>query len=160
MNDETRLRSEARMLRRDEIDALLAFPMLARLATARDNKPHVVPVWFDWDGESLWIANDKSHRKIAELRVNPHVAVSIDQTCGGLRFWAVLMEGQAELIEEPEDFVREVTERIYVKYMGKGAMGLPTLQRMLPEGELILVKFTPTKIITWNDADTGIGPIG
>lgn len=157
---ETRLRSKARILDKDEIDALLASPILARLATAQDNKPHVVPVWFEWDGESLWVVNDKSHRKISELRANPHVAVSIDQTYGGLRFWGILMEGQAELIEEPEDFVMDATKRIYTKYMGSGTMGLPTLQQMLPKGENILIKLTPTNIITWCDADTGIGPVG
>ena len=148
------------MLRKEEIDALLASPLLARVATVRGDKPHVVPVWFDWDGENLWITNDKSHRKIADLRVNPYLAVSIDETFGGLRFWAVLMEGRAELIEEPESFVREVTERIYVKYMGRGVMELPTLQKMLFASESVLIKLVPSRIISWSDADTGIGPIG
>lgn len=160
MEEETRLRSRARVLHKDEIDVLLASPLLARVATVDDGKPHVVPVWFDWDGKSLWIANDKSHRKIANLRAKPNIAVTIDHTFGGLRFWAVLMEGRAELIEEPESFVRDMTVRIYVKYMGEGAMGLPTLKRMLPKGESILIKLTPTKILTWNSADTGIGPVG
>ena len=35
------------------IEATLAQPVLARLATAnpRSLQPHVVPVWFWWDGE-------------------------------------------------------------------------------------------------------------
>lgn len=160
MGQETRLRSKARVLHKDEVDALLASPLLARVATVYDRKPHVVPVWFDWDGESLWITTDQSHCKVANLQNNPNFAVSIDHTYGGLRFWAVLMEGQAVLIDEPESFVSEITERIYIKYMGKGTMGLPTLQKMLKEGKSILIKLTPSRIITWCAADTGVAPIG
>lgn len=40
---QTRLCSKARILHKNEIDALLAYPTLACLATARENKPHFVP---------------------------------------------------------------------------------------------------------------------
>ena len=158
--DETRLRSKARVLQKSQIDELLALPVLARMATVSNGHPHVVPVWFDWDGEYLWITADKAHKKIKHLRNNPNLAVSIDESLGGLRFWAILMEGMAELIKTPKDLVVEMTERIYVKYMGKGVMDLPTLQVMLFGGDSILIKLKPTRIVSWYAVNSGIGPIG
>jgi len=38
------------------IDTFLEGSHIARLATTdRDGKPHVVPVWYAWDGEKIWI---------------------------------------------------------------------------------------------------------
>ena len=48
--------TEARGLTREEIDRFLAAPVVARLATVRlDGSLYVVPVWQQWDGESMWI---------------------------------------------------------------------------------------------------------
>ena len=47
---------------------------LDRLATAnpRTLQPHVVPVWFWWDGTSLWISAFSSTRKVKELLERRH----------------------------------------------------------------------------------------
>jgi nitroimidazol reductase NimA-like FMN-containing flavoprotein (pyridoxamine 5'-phosphate oxidase superfamily) len=161
MSKETsRLRSKARVMDTEEIQELLSLPIIARMATVGDSRPHIAPVWFEWNGGCLWITADKSHKKIANLRSNPHLAVSIDESYGGLRFWAIVMEGVAELIEEPVELVMSVTERIYGKYMGRGTMNLPTVQTMRFEGDPILIRMNPERIISWNAADSGIGPIG
>ena len=62
------------------VQALLAEPVLARLATANPKtlQPHVVPVWFLWDGSSLWISAFVSTRKVKDLLKNPRCAVLIE----------------------------------------------------------------------------------
>ena len=35
---------------RNAMNAFLNAPVLARIATVRGDWPHVVPMWFDWDG--------------------------------------------------------------------------------------------------------------
>ncbi len=44
------------------LDLLLGAPLVARLATANATtlQPHVVPVWFEWDGEAVWISSFNS----------------------------------------------------------------------------------------------------
>ena len=51
------------------IEMVLAEPVLARLATTdpKTMQPHVVPVWFMWDGASVWISSFVSTRKIRGL---------------------------------------------------------------------------------------------
>ena len=60
--------------------ALLEQPVLARLGTAarRTLQPHVVPVWFLWDGESVWISAFSSTRKVRDLLGNLRCAVLIE----------------------------------------------------------------------------------
>lgn len=49
-----------------QIEEVLKEVVLARLATANSKtcQPHVVPVWFLWDGESIWISAFNSTRKV------------------------------------------------------------------------------------------------
>jgi len=43
--------------KRKLIDAFLEKPLIARMATAdRYARPHVVPVWYAWDGTTIWIS--------------------------------------------------------------------------------------------------------
>jgi nitroimidazol reductase NimA-like FMN-containing flavoprotein (pyridoxamine 5'-phosphate oxidase superfamily) len=59
------------------IEAILAEPVLARLATSNPKtmQPHVVPVWFLWDGEFIWVSSFVNTRKISELKNNPRGAI-------------------------------------------------------------------------------------
>jgi nitroimidazol reductase NimA-like FMN-containing flavoprotein (pyridoxamine 5'-phosphate oxidase superfamily) len=68
---------------RQTLDEYLAQPHLARIATTNPEtlQPHVVPVWYGWDGKSLWISSYKSTRKIADLRKNPK-SLEINNSAG------------------------------------------------------------------------------
>ena len=54
------------------MNQVLSQPLIARLATAdQNNQPHVVPVWFGWDGEFLWISSFSNTRKIKRFAAEP-----------------------------------------------------------------------------------------
>jgi hypothetical protein len=58
---------------------LLVSTIPARLAyTAQDGKPRVVPIWFHWTGQELVMASLAGAAKVAALRSQPDVAVTID----------------------------------------------------------------------------------
>src|SRR5215216_5230565 len=80
--------------------------------------PHVVPMWFDWDGESLWMETRLGFKKHKNMAANLHCAVTVDITEGGLRFTGVILEGDAERIAASEEFVRETAPRICQNYLG------------------------------------------
>lgn len=132
------------------LEAFLAEPVLARIATIRENRPHVVPMWFDWDGESLWMETGLGFQKHKNLLANPHCAVSIDVTEGGLRFKGVIMDGRAEILTDPEPFVRETVERIYGKYLGIAGILEPTPQAMINNPHAI-IRLRPERIVTWDE---------
>jgi PPOX class probable F420-dependent enzyme len=137
------------------LDDFLSEPILARIATIRANRPHVVPMWFDWDGESLWMETGYGFRKHKNLLANPNCAVSIDVTEGGLRFKGAILEGRAELITEPAPLVRETVERIYRKYLGDAGILAETPQQMIDSPHAI-IRLRPDKIQTWDE--TGSAP--
>ena len=63
-----------------QIDAFLATPsLLGRLATVSPQGiPHVVPVWFLWEDDAVWVSSYRSTRKIGDLERNPKCAIVID----------------------------------------------------------------------------------
>lgn len=133
------------------IESVLAEPVLARLATTnpKNMQPHVVPVWFMWDGECVWISSFVSTRKIRELQHNPRGAALIESKQEGGKLTAVLLEGIVELVTEPRSLVSEIAKRIYVRYLGIEGINDPEPQSWLNDPENLLIKLTPKRIISW-----------
>ena len=133
------------------IEFVLGEAVLARLATTNPKtmQPHVVPVWFMWDGEYVWISSFVSTRKIRELKTNPRGAVLIESRQEGGKLQAVLMEGTVELVTQPRQLVSEIASRIYIRYLGPEGVKNPEPQSWLNDPENLLIKLTPKRIISW-----------
>ena len=133
------------------IDVFLDQAILARFATAAPEtmQPHVVPVWFLWDGDAVWISSFASTRKVRELRRNPRCAIVIDTetSLGGVS--AVLLEGKAELVTEPRDFVKEMATRIYTRYLGPEGVLTADPQSWIHDPDNLIIKLKPSKTHTW-----------
>jgi nitroimidazol reductase NimA-like FMN-containing flavoprotein (pyridoxamine 5'-phosphate oxidase superfamily) len=144
-------KDEADKSRAAKIEALLSEPLLARIATvsAHDLQPHVVPVWFLWDGQSVWISSYSSTRKIRELQGNPKCSIVIDTSGRPDGLSAVLFEGRAELVTEPREFVREMVTRVYIRYLGPEGVLAAEPQEWIHSPENLLIKLTPEKTFAW-----------
>jgi general stress protein 26 len=136
---------------KEQIDACLVQPVLARLATANPltGQPHVVPVWYLWDGESIWISAFRSTRKVKELQKNPLCSIVVDYSSSGTENWGVVMEGFGDLITEPQEFLEEMTTRIYTRYLGAEGVLEDDPQSWIKDAENLLIKLTPEKTYTW-----------
>lgn len=132
----------------ERIQAVLNEAVLARLATARDGQPHVVPVWFYWDGESVWISAFRSTRKVKDLLRNPLCAVLVEpkETAG---VQAVLLEGRAELISAPDARVAAMSECIYTRYLGPEGVLAEEPQSWIHDAENTLICLKPSKTFVW-----------
>jgi general stress protein 26 len=137
--------------RKDLIESVLAEAVLARLATTNPKtmQPHVVPVWFMWDGEYVWVSSFVRTRKIRELKINPRGAVLIESKQEGGKLQAVLMEGTVELVAQPRQLVSEIASRIYIRYLGPDGIKDPEPQSWLNDPQNLLIKLTPKRIISW-----------
>lgn len=142
-------------LTKPEIDDFLTLPSMARLATAVPSKadpnffqPHNVPVWFHWDGESLYISAFQSTRKLKEVQQNPYIAVIVDLQEAVEGAQAVLMEGKAEVVLTPQT-VQEMSRLIYTKYMGPEGVKATAPQSWIVDPENAIIKLTPARIYTW-----------
>jgi nitroimidazol reductase NimA-like FMN-containing flavoprotein (pyridoxamine 5'-phosphate oxidase superfamily) len=137
--------------RKPLIESVLAETVLARLATTNPKtmQPHVVPVWFLWDGEFVWISSFVSTRKIRELKANPRGAVLIESKQEAGKLQAVLLEGVVELVAQPRQLVSKMANRIYLRYLGPEGVKDPEPQSWLNDPENMLIKLTPKRIISW-----------
>ncbi len=126
-----------------EIEAFLAQPLVARIATVRRNgTPQVVPMWFLWDHGTMYMSTRTWAAKVKHLRKNPHVAVVVDVMDAPLKNKVVTIDGTAEIIT---DGVIEMTTKIYKKYMGTAAAQDPKAQQSITTPR-VLIKITPKKI--------------
>jgi PPOX class probable F420-dependent enzyme len=71
------------------------------LASVRpDGRPHLVPVWFLWEGETILLFSKPENQKVRNLRQNPAVSVALDGADQGDD--VIVLEGVAAVIDEPE----------------------------------------------------------
>lgn len=121
---------------------LSANPHTAKLATVRqDGRPHLVPVWFELDGDDMVFTTGENSVKAKNIRRDPRVCVCVDDEAPPFAF--VQVEGRAEISTDQEDLKYWAT-RIAGRYMGAAqaeAYGL----RNSGAGEL-LVRVKPVKI--------------
>ena len=133
------------------INKTLDKPLIARLATADLNgQPHVVPVWYAWDGKSIWVSSFSNTRKIKDLQNNPKISVAIDTSDDGGKTRAVILEGKAELVIEPRDFLRKQFLWIYTRYMGEDGVKEKQPQEWIEDPHNLLIKLTPEQVFTWD----------
>jgi PPOX class probable F420-dependent enzyme len=68
------------------------------LSTVRpDGAPHLVPIWFTWDGEALLIFSKPDAQKVRNLRANPSVMLALGDVDDD--FDVGLIEGRAEFVD-------------------------------------------------------------
>jgi len=146
-----------RRMSNDTFRAFLQQPHLARLATVRsDGRPHLVPIWYEWDGAQLRFEAQAGSVKVANLARDPRAAVLVDMTHGGMQYLAVAFEGTARIVDDPSQ-VLPSAERIFSRYLGEEGLSMATPQRLLYEQHPVIVEVTPTRIVTWDNTATGRG---
>ena len=125
-------------------DERLRKDIIIWLTTVRpDNRPHIVPVWFLWDGETILIFS-KPDQKIRNLKQNLNVMLALDDTEGGDD--VVLIEGEATLLDRSE--ISTAYAAYAEKYAAKLAAYNWTGESMSREySEPIRIK--PTRVLAW-----------
>lgn len=86
---------------------------MAHVATSVDDRPHVAPVWYRYSNGIIEIVT--TGRKLANIRSNPRVAVSVQQDTDGDTEWFVTLRGTATVIEDEAE-TQTTRQRINAKY--------------------------------------------
>jgi len=84
-----------------ERDHFLAEQRTCRVATVSiGGAPHVQPLWYAWDGESLWLYSITRSQRWKDLERDPRLAVVIDagEDYGDLR--GIELAGRVEVVGE------------------------------------------------------------
>lgn len=115
------------------------------ISTVRpDGKPHLVPVWYYWDGSTVLIFSQSNSQKVRDLRHSPNVVLALETAKEGDD--VVLIEGEAVLLNPAS--VNTATPGFAQKYAS-------WIRRMDWDAEAMAkeydqpIRVTPTRFISW-----------
>lgn len=118
-----------------------------KLATVRkDGRPHVVPVWFVLDGDTLVFTTGETSIKAANIRRDARISLCVDDETPPYAY--LMIEGTTTTSAGLDELLHWAT-RIGGRYMGEDRAEAFGRRNGVP-GEL-LVRITPTKVIFAKD---------
>jgi len=131
-----------------ERDAFLRTERTCRVASVGgDGSPHVTPLWFVWDGTSLWLTSIVQSQRWADLQRDNRVSVIVDAGSEFMELRGVEMRGVADVVGEvprtgePNPYV-ETPEGLFAdKYAGGN---------LRHDGRHAWLRITPNKIVSWD----------
>ena len=149
MTERAQRRGRAIAMTVAEVDEFLSAERTCRVATAGlDGRPHVVPLWFVWDGKSLWLSSLVRSQRWTDLMRDPRVAVIVDagveynELRGVELSGAVVAVGDVPRTATPDPLLAE-PERLFAdKYTG----GVP----VPPDGRHAWLRLAPEKLVSWD----------
>lgn len=104
----------------EEIRAFLAEPRLAILMYNGSRPgPTGVPVWFDWDGETVQMFAGRTSLKVRRLEVDPEVSVLVTNRVGEAEGW-VAFDGKIEIGDFDAQEWRTLIDRVAPRYWDLG----------------------------------------
>jgi len=136
----------------EETRQYLGETLLARLATSDAGWPHVVPVWFEFDGKVFWIPAQAKTSKVEHIRRDRRVSLVIDTytvPISKFNIRQVMVKGEAELVKDETletNPSRSRTISIYRRYLGKGSENTKLVSQLLAK-ERYLIKVKPVRIV-------------
>jgi PPOX class probable F420-dependent enzyme len=128
------------------IDRMLRSESVVWLSSVgADGGPHLVPVWFSWDGASLLIASKPHAKKVRNLRANPSVMLAVGEPDED--FDVGMIEGVAELLDAPAAAALPAAH--LAKYRDqRAAIGLSEEEFLATYSQVIRVR--PTRFLPWH----------
>jgi PPOX class probable F420-dependent enzyme len=125
------------------IEARLRSEPTAWLSSMRaDGRPHVVPVWFSWDGSVFDLFSKPDAQKVRNLRQHADVMLAIGQP--NESFDVELVEGKATVLPDPTAAViRPTMFEKYAELMARAALDRQTFVITYSQP----VRITPTRFL-------------
>ncbi|MBO0779807.1 MAG: pyridoxamine 5'-phosphate oxidase family protein, partial [Ktedonobacteraceae bacterium] len=110
-------------------------------------RPHLVPVWFLWNGEDeILIFSQPENQKIRNMRQNNRVVLALEALKGGDD--VVLLDGRAEIITDPEV---KATMAAYVEKYGARLQEMNWKIEDMAQSYSQAIRITLTHIKSWNE---------
>ena len=94
-------------------------------STRPDGRPHIVPVWFNWDGQVFDLFSKPSAQKVRNIREHADVMLAIGQPDED--FDVELVEGKASVLDVPTaDVIRPQMFEKYADLMARAGLDRQT----------------------------------
>jgi PPOX class probable F420-dependent enzyme len=131
------------------LDRFLAKEPVVWLSTVRpDGTPHLVPIWFTWDGTSLLVFSKPEAQKVRNLRAHPVAMLALGEPEDD--FDVALAEARVELSDGP---ATELPDAHLSKYADRmAALGLSPEEFLATYSQVL--RITPTRSLPWHGRTT------
>jgi hypothetical protein len=131
-----------------ELDAFLASERTCRVATVSPAGPHNTPLWFVWDGTTLWLTSIVKSQRWADLARDPRVAVLVDagevydELRGAELRGSVEVVGEVPRVGDASPSLAEPELLMARKYFGSDAFPY--------DGRHAWLRLVPEKVTSWD----------
>ena len=145
----------------DEIREFLTTGHTLQVATVgRDGTPHLAPMWFVMEGDSVVFRSFTKSQKIVNLQRDPRLTVLHERGLTYAELQGVMIRGIGRLIDDPV-YVLETYRRLAAKYpmVGPEPVDLndealeAAFGRFASKNTAVVVE--PDKIVTWDHTKLG-----
>ena len=128
-----------------QLKEFLESKALIDLATMTpEGYPHVAPIWYEWDGTSLWMSTPMYTKRIKNLEKSLKVGFSI--ALPDLPYRAVIGRGDAEVsVDVGGELIRRLCYRYLPQEKAEGFF-----QVVMERGERTKIKLTPAWMKSWH----------
>ena len=109
-----------------------------------EGTPHLVPVWFYWDGAAITVYSKRNAKKVRNLEQVPNVAFAVEPRAG--RMCSVLIEGRAEIQPNSESMMPGF-RRKYGPAIRRAGIPLSSFAETYPQA----IRITPERIQKYGD---------
>jgi nitroimidazol reductase NimA-like FMN-containing flavoprotein (pyridoxamine 5'-phosphate oxidase superfamily) len=91
-------------------------PVVNVATVGADGAPHVVPLWFVWPEDALYVSTRREGRTWRNATVDPRVAVAIDIGRSWSEVTGILVTGRAALLPAEDASMRGAISAWHEKY--------------------------------------------
>ena len=129
-----------------ELDEFLKNGRMLKIASIRDNKPHVTPIWYVYQNGKFYISTSSKTRKVKNLKKNKNVAFCLDVGEAFADVKAVVGSGTAQIVTDPK-LASDVDAKIKIKYLSSTDH---PIAKKLAELDDTVIEITPSLKISWD----------
>lgn len=128
-----------------------SLPSAAVATSDPDGSPHVVPLWFVWPEEAIFLSTRRESRTWANAGLDPRVAITIDLGRAWVEIVGVEIRGNAERLSAESPSMRKPISAWHEKYRalltGEGFSRFAEDVRSLG-----FLRVVPDRILAWDHA--------
>ncbi|HKE54154.1 MAG TPA: pyridoxamine 5'-phosphate oxidase family protein [Actinomycetota bacterium] len=147
-------------MRVSDADVAAARRMFAGLSSAAvastnaDGSPHVVPLWFVWPEEAIYLSTRRNGRTWANVERDPRVAVTIDLGRSWVEIAGIEIRGRAEPLPAEHASMRKPISAWHEKY--RPLLAGDGFSRFAEEiSGLGFLRVVPERVVAWDHARGG-----
>jgi nitroimidazol reductase NimA-like FMN-containing flavoprotein (pyridoxamine 5'-phosphate oxidase superfamily) len=133
----------------DEVDAFLVVERTVRVASVNAaGRPHVVPMWFVWDGSGLWLNSLVNSKRWRDFQRNAWVAAVVDAGSDYAELRGVEITGRVEVASEVPRTAVSVAGLAHVER--SYARKYRDTDLFVADGRHAWLRIVPDSVVSWD----------